>query len=68
MPILAGRHQKTLTAKDAKDAKENQGETNLDDKEERLPVRTRGGALYCAVLSLTFPGVPGVLGGQWSFG
>ena len=53
---MLGYHLKKLfTAKDAKDAKENQEESNIDDKKECLPARTRGvlfSALSCLCPSL----------------
>ena len=56
--------RKPLTAKDAKDAKENQGETNLDGRVPRLPVRAHGNRPLYPASPLTFLLVLGVLCGE----
>jgi len=55
---MPGYHpNKPFTAKVARDAKENQGEANLDDKKECPPARTRG-ALFVPGLAFDLPWRP----------
>jgi hypothetical protein len=58
--------KKTLTAKDAKDAKENRGETNFDMRMPRLPDQAFGSRPLYPASPLTFLRVLGVLGGERS--
>jgi hypothetical protein len=58
------KFKKTLTAKDAKDAKENRGETNFGGRMLCLEIWAHGYRPLYPVLPLTFLCVPGVLCGE----